>query len=296
MDLRSVFPKNPGLGSVAGGRVRHPATSTSAISRAEPSVTRLAAVLALRPSALFVDIDGTLSALVPDPADAVVVPRCRAALRRLTSQVNVLCVLTGRPADVAWRMIGIDQALYVGNHGLDRWWRGELLRPDGVESHLPRVARALEHLRLELANVPGILFEEKGIGFAIHFRAVPESAPVILDAVQRIAFRHDLPVHLGSHQVEVRVPVVGDKGTALQSIAETYGLKGIVVMGDDEVDGSAFRAAREHVAATEGSALIVTVGERMRGDADVALDRPLDACDLLAQLAAVLQTAEGVAQ
>lgn len=280
--------EEPRLRTVSGTSGRQPAPAISAIGATARPVIRLAAVLARRPSALFVDIDGTLSPLVPNPADAVVLPRCRTALRRLVSHVDVLCVLTGRPADVAWRMIGIDQALYVGNHGIDLWREGELLRFNGVEKHLPRVARAFEHLRFALANVAGIIFEEKGIGFAIHFRAVPESAPAVLDVARRIALRHGLVVHVRSHHVEVRVPVEGDKGTALQSVAETHGLKGIVVMGDDEVDGTAFRSAREYAASTEGSALIVTVGEHMRGEADVALDRPLDAGDLLAELARLL--------
>ncbi len=285
----------PRVGSVAGRSAHRPAAPVPASCAPEAPARRLAAVLARRPSALFVDIDGTLSALVPDPAAAVVVPRCRAALRRLAPHVDVLCVLTGRPADVAWRMVGIDRALYVGNHGLDLWRQGELLRPAGIESHLPRVARALEQLRLELANVADIIFEEKGIGFAIHFAAVPERQPTILDAVQRIAFRHELVVHVRRSHVEVRAPLEGDKGTALRSVAETHGLKGIVVMGDDEVDGTAFRAAREHADSTEGSALIVTVGDLMRGEADIALDRPLDAGDLLAELATILDATEPVA-
>ena len=149
-----------------------------------PNARLIADALRRRPSAIFTDIDGTLSPIVATPSEATVRQECREALRALTPYVDLLCVLSGRPADEAWRMVRIDEALYVGNHGAERWFRGELLRPPGIERFHARLARAHAMLRLSLANVPGLVFEDKGIGFAVHGRIVLLYASIVAAAEQ----------------------------------------------------------------------------------------------------------------
>lgn len=253
-------------------------------------VRDLADALRDEPSALFVDIDGTISPIVPRPEDAVVLPECRDALRRLAGRLHLLCVLSGRPADVAWRMVQVDEALYVGNHGLETWWRGELLRPAGIERYHAPLARARDMLRLELADVSGLVFEDKHMGFAIHHRDAPESANRVLTAARRIAAPRGLAVCERTAHVEVRAPIEGDKGTALGSLAKRHDLRGIVVAGDDQVDLPAFRAARAHAHRPEGvRARIVTVGPAIRGQGDVSVDSPAELGVLLTEVAEALE-------
>ncbi len=263
-----------------------PAPSGAALNR-----WVIADTLRRRPSAIFTDIDGTISPIVPTPSEATVNTVCRDALRALLPHVDLLCVLTGRPADEAWRMVRIDDALYVGNHGAERWFRGELLRPPGAERHHARLARAQAMLRLSLANVPGLVFEDKGIGFAVHFRREPSVGPQVLEAANRIASRRGLQVIARTAHVEIRAPIAGDKGDSLRSLARTYGLHGVVVLGDDPVDLPAFVAAREYAAEAGGAAVVVSVGTSLDDevDADVAVPSPSDMCALLSSVAEALE-------
>ena len=250
----------------------------------------IADTLRHRPSALFTDIDGTISPIATTPSEATVYGPCREALRALAPHVDLLCVISGRPADEAWRMVRIDEALYVGNHGAERWFRGELLRPPGSERYHARLARAQAMLRLSLANVPGLVFEDKGIGFAVHYRREPSVGPRVLEVAKRIASRRGLEVVERTAHVEIRAPIGSDKGDSLRSLARSYGLRGIVVLGDDPVDLPAFTAAREHAAQAGGVSTIVAVGPNLNEDVDpeVHLASPTEMCALLASVAKAL--------
>lgn len=243
-------------------------------------VARLREAFTRRPSALFCDIDGTLSPLAETPQGAVVLPACRAALRALRPRIDLLCLLTGRPADDAWRMVGIDDALYVGNHGAEVWLDGELMRPAGSDRFHGRLGRASSSLRSVLARVPGLVFEDKGIGVAIHYRRQPSVAAAVVQAAERVARERGLQVLVRSAHVEVRAPVQGDKGSALLQLADRRGLRGIVVIGDDPVDAPAFAAAREHAKRTGATVVTATVGG-LRPPGDIRIPDPNALAELL---------------
>lgn len=256
----------------------------------EPShAPRVLRALARRPRGLFVDIDGTISPIADTPEQATVPPECAGALRDLTRILDVVCVLTGRPADDAWRMVGVDDAIYVGNHGAERWYRGELLRPPGIERYQGRLAKAAGILRALLASTPAIAFEDKGIGFAIHYRRDPLAGPGLLAAATRVCRGLGLQVIQRTAHVEVRAPVHTDKGTALTEIARRQGLAGLVVIGDDAVDAPAFAAARSYSRDSGADAAVVTVGDQVRGQGDISLDDPAATCRLLNALASDLE-------
>jgi trehalose 6-phosphate phosphatase len=264
----------------------------SVFTEARSAFAPIAAALRRRPSGLFLDIDGTISPIVAVPQDAVVLPECRSALRRLVKRLDLVCLLSGRPADDAWRMVRVDEALYVGNHGVERWLRGELLRPTEVGRFHARLGRASGMLRQALANVPGLVFEDKGIGFAIHYRREPSAADAVIEAARRIAPPRGLEVRLQSAHVEVRAPVSGDKGTAVLDLAKRYALRGLVVGGDDDVDRPALAAARSYArSAADASAVTIGVGSALREDADVSVRDPAEMGALLAALADELDSA-----
>ncbi|MEX2046862.1 MAG: trehalose-phosphatase [Chloroflexota bacterium] len=252
----------------------------------------IADALRRRPSAIFTDIDGTLCPIVATPSEATVREECREALRALTLYVDLLCVLSGRPADEAWRMVRIDEALYVGNHGAERWFRGELLRPPGIERYHARLARAHAMLRLSLANVPGLVFEDKGIGFAVHFRREPAVGPEVLRVARSVAARRGLEVVERTAHVEVRPPSSEDKGSSLLALARHYGLRGLIVLGDDRVDLPAFAAARAHASETGCTAVVVGVGDAFDDelDVDISLARPSETCALLSSVVEILRS------
>src|SRR5437667_12693127 len=78
-------------------------------------------VLSARPLGLFSDIDGTLSPIVERPEDAAVTPRSRSLLEGLMREGVRVAVITGRPLATAQTLVGIDNAAYAANDGLEFW-------------------------------------------------------------------------------------------------------------------------------------------------------------------------------
>src|SRR5690606_15157717 len=71
-----------------------------------------------RPLAVFLDYDGTLTPIVPHPADAFLTPEMRRMIAALAERFPV-AVISGRDRpDVAAR-VGLGTLYYAGSHGLD---------------------------------------------------------------------------------------------------------------------------------------------------------------------------------
>ena len=180
----------------------------------------------------------------------------------------------------------MDEAIYLGNHGVETWFRGELLRPAGIERFDARLARAHSMLRHALSNVPGLVFEHKGMGFAIHYRLTPSAGEAVASAARSVARRRGLRVLTRTDHVEIRPPVDGDKGSALRKLVASRGIRGLVVMGDDPVDIPAFDAGRAHAESTGARVQLVGVGGRLDSvSLDLRLHDVADACTLLGAVA-----------
>lgn len=200
--------------------------------------------LALGPGdALFLDFDGTLADIGPDP-DAIWLPEpTHRALEALAGRLGgALAVISGRDLrDLATRVPG---GLWrLGGHGLETLPPGEAPPPPPPPPPEPLLAplRALADRR------PGVRLELKGPVVAIHYRAAPESGPDCLDAARAAAHAAaDYKVQAGKMVVEVK-PVAAHKGTALRRLSADPGFAGRrpVMLGDDTTDEDAMRAAAE---------------------------------------------------
>jgi trehalose 6-phosphate phosphatase len=210
------------------------------------------AALSQRPSGLFSDFDGTLSPLADTPDAAVIHPAAQDALRRLTSSLDLVAIVTGRSADVAERMVGLPQLVYIGNHGLERRQHGAhtahpagVAASQGVTDALVEIAEAV---RLHM-SVDGLLFEDKRLSGSVHYRQVDDPATArthLLEAAQRAAERHDLVVSEGRRIVELRPRAPINKGTAIVDLIEEYALQGVLFFGDDVTDIDGFRSLRTY--------------------------------------------------
>ena len=80
-------------------------------------------VLSLRPFGLFTDVDGTISEIAPSPGQARVSPICRENLAVLAKQLDVVVAVSGRTAIETREMVGVDDIIYIGNHGYEHWER-----------------------------------------------------------------------------------------------------------------------------------------------------------------------------
>lgn len=246
-----------------------------------------AGVLRRRPYGLIVDVDGTISPIVATPEEAAVDPRCREVLRDLVGRLDLVAAVSGRPAAAVRQMVGLDGVCYVGNHGLERWREGHTVLAPAVAPYRPIVARALAEARARLA-LPGLVFEDKGIVAAIHYRlsATPEAARAAVLAVARdLAGDGGLVVAEGKRVVELRPPVARDKGTAVAGLVAECGLRGVWYMGDDRTDVAAFECLRRLRRAGDCTGLgIAVLGAETPAEVERAADYVVDGVDGVAEL------------
>ncbi|MDQ4043546.1 MAG: trehalose-phosphatase, partial [Actinomycetota bacterium] len=165
----------------------------------------------------------------------------RELLRRLSGRYRIVAGVSGRAAEDALRLVGLDEVVYYGNHGF------EILRDDEVEI-VPEAApykEAVEELerraREELEPL-GAFVEEKCITASIHYRnASPEVGERCKEFVEREGERLGLRITVGRGVVEARPPIRADKGTATRKVVEEYEPGKALFMGDDTTDLDAFR-------------------------------------------------------
>lgn len=192
--------------------------------------------------ALFLDFDGTLAEIGPDP-DAIVLPReTLADLVRVGSRLGgAVAILSGRGlVDLAAR---IPEALWrLGGHGL------QVAAPNaGIPAPLAALSdRVLEPLR-EAEKIPGVRLELKGPVAALHYRAAASEAAAacLAAAVVAAGIEDGLVCQPGKMVVEVK-PASAHKGHALRALAETAPFAGRrpVMLGDDTTDEDAIAAAQ----------------------------------------------------
>jgi trehalose 6-phosphate phosphatase len=211
---------------------------------------RLLRVLALRPLGLLCDVDGTLSAIVPTPERAVLLPGVADALEQARVAFALVAIVSGRTVGDARRLVGVPGLLYVGNHGLEH------LAEDDATIHIhPEAEPWVRAINSVLATVqapltqqyPGLSIERKGVTASIHLRGLedPRSAEdAVYDAIVAAASPKGLRVTRGRLVVELRPPLDVDKGVAIESFIRGRGLAGAFYLGDDQTDIDAFRVLK----------------------------------------------------
>jgi trehalose 6-phosphate phosphatase len=197
----------------------------------------------LRDAALFLDFDGTLVELAEHPEAVAVDARLTALVERLSDALDGrVAIISGRPVDGVRALFGDPHFAISGSHGLEVRW------PDGRHERAERPA-ALDRIVVEMkafaTATSGVLVEEKPLGAALHYRAVPAAEAEAHDLASRLAADAGLHLQTGKMMVEVRVPGA-DKGTALNALMQSPAMAGKrpVFLGDDDTDEPAMVAAR----------------------------------------------------
>lgn len=263
---------------------------------------RCAALLRLRPSALLSDIDGTLAPIAPTPELAAVDPVGREALTRLSRTVDVVGVITGRRADDAAAMLDLPWLLAIGNHGYEWREHGVTRIDDTLASYADDITAALDSVgrRLQALGLSGgVLIEDKRYTGSIHYRLSDrpdETAQVIRSLAQEEAARRGLIVSEGRMVVELRPPLVVNKGTALTSLVTERDLRAVIFFGDDVTDVDAFLAATTLRESCDIEALSVAVvsdesPESVRAAADAMVWGVSECVELLQRVARLLEGA-----
>jgi trehalose 6-phosphate phosphatase len=245
--------------------------------------------LAARPNeaAVLVDFDGSISAIVDDPAAARVLPPARDALARLIGVVATVAVVSGRPVEFLARAIDVPGLTLVGQYGLERMVDGKAVVDPRAGPYLDAVASAADEVEHEL---PDLHVERKaGIAVTVHWRTAPERESDAVEVVDRIARHHGLAVYPTKMAREVRPPVPADKGTAVEALVD--GVVNACFAGDDRGDLDAFAAlARLEAAGRLEHAVRIAVGSaeappELIAQAELVVDGPDGLVSVLEELA-----------
>jgi trehalose 6-phosphate phosphatase len=199
-------------------------------------------------AALFCDIDGTISPIVPRPSDAEVSDRQRTTLATLVPRLGLLCFVTGRAVLDGARLVRLKNAFYVGTHGIELMDPAGVVKTDpGADPYVPRVQAIVAGLRKAELEALGIVLENKQSVLAAHYRMARDEDAALRAIGQQIvapARQAGLAVTTGKQVIEVRPPVEVTKGTAALALLGRESYTTAFFLGDDLTDTSGFAALR----------------------------------------------------
>jgi len=199
--------------------------------------------------AIFLDYDGTLTAIVNDPKEALLSDSMRQTLQELVMRASV-AVLSGRDLDDVRNRVAIEAIAYAGSHGFDIAGPRGLRRQEAMK-FLPALDAAEKELREKLAGIAGAVIERKHFSIAAHYRKVNENDfPKLERAVSEVAARHRELRRMEGKKVYELLPYTDwDKGKAALWLLERLGLERLgarpIYIGDDRTDEDAFRALEQ---------------------------------------------------
>lgn len=259
------------------------ARSTTVVDEVEQAIERIGTRLDASPLIVLLDLDGTIAPIAPTPALAQVPASTRFVLERLARLPGVVMALvSGRSAQDAQRMGGLDGAWVVGNHGY------ELMDPHGAVTVRPE-AEAYESAMVEAARqlstldfVEGALVENKRWSLSVHYRNVTGDVAGLETRARRVAADLGLRVTEGKKVIEFRPPIAVDKGTASLEFVQQHGLLpdgAALYAGDDRTDEDAFCALRP-----TNRAVTIQVGASKTTSAELQVASPAQLHDILSWL------------
>ncbi|MBA3246127.1 MAG: trehalose-phosphatase [Actinobacteria bacterium] len=222
-------------------------------------------------AALLLDVDGVLAPIVDVPHEATVPEETRAELRRLHARYALVACISGRAGPDARRVVGLDELVYVGEHGLEL---------------VPEAAAWSERLLELAATVDWDDVERKPLTVTFHYRRADDEAEAVrfLKAVATRARAEGFVARFGRKVLELRPPLAAHKGTAVRHLLGERGLARALYAGDDTTDLDAFQA----LAGLElGVAIAVASAEGpagLREAADVVVGSPAELLDVLRRL------------
>lgn len=253
--------------------------------RAEPART-----------AILTDVDGTLAPIAERPEQVAVAARTAELLEALSRRFGMVGCVSGRRAEEARRLVGVEGIAYAGNHGL------ELLLPGDAAPRLDPSLRGREDGAAEfvagldcgaLAGV-GLRLEDKGPIQALHWRGAADErgAEARAREIAAAAGRGGLEPRWGRKVLELRPVGGGGKDAAVAALLATDGVRAALYAGDDRTDLDAFRRLRQLREQGElETAVCVGVGSaeappELAEESDLTVDGPAGWLDLLESLAA----------
>lgn len=230
--------------------------------------------------ALFLDVDGTLVPIAPDPWSVKPSPVLPELLRSAAARLKgALAIVSGRELHSIENVTDNAVKYLAGGHGAE--FRLGVNQPVEEAAH-PAVGGLQVELRPLIERHPDLLLEVKRAGIAVHYRQAPSLAGEVrraMTAVLETQARSGLALLQGDHVLEIRSPS-HNKGTAVRRLMEEgpFQKRRPIFIGDDISDEDAFAVVQE----MGGTAVIV--GERRPTLATREVESPTEVLRLLASL------------
>jgi trehalose 6-phosphate phosphatase len=192
--------------------------------------------------ALFLDIDGTLLDIAPNPAEVRVDRSLLALLGRLNDvSEGAIALISGRAAADIDALFAPLRLCVSGQHGAARRdaagrLHQQVRQPLGLR-------RAAERLARFVAERPGLILENKGVNLAVHYRGAQQYEDEVSAELGGVLVElgEDFELQSGKMVLELK-PAGLSKGTAIAQFMREDPFRGRtpVVVGDDLTDESAF--------------------------------------------------------
>jgi trehalose 6-phosphate phosphatase len=224
---------------------------------------------------LAFDYDGTLAPIVADPDVARMREKTRDLLENV-ARAYPCVVISGRSQeDVLKRVRGTGVFEVIGNHGLEPWRRTEAFAGQ-VHAWVPR-------LRARLAELEGVVVEDKAFSVAVHYRRSPSRRKAMAAITQAAAELDEVRVVGGKCVVNLIPRGAPHKGRALELAREHLRCDVAMYVGDDETDEDVFALD------DPGRLLTIRVGLDVTSRAAFFLKTQDDVDALLSRLLALRQ-------
>jgi trehalose 6-phosphate phosphatase len=200
-------------------------------------------------AAILTDVDGTLAPIVERAEDATVPAAAREALAALSERYALVGCISGRRAEEARRLVGLDSLAYAGNHGLELLMPGdESPQPDpSVAGRETEAAEFLATVDGERFDAVGLRREDKGPIQALHWRGSEDEARAESRAheIAVEAGHAGLEPRWGRKVLELRPAGGGGKDGAVASLLADERFDRATYAGDDRTDLDAFQRLRQ---------------------------------------------------
>ncbi len=213
---------------------------------ANDPVMDIFAKLDLKTIALLLDVDGTIVDIGPSPTEVHVSNALLESLKRLFELTGgAVALVSGRPLGDLDRLFAPLHLPSVGGHGAEM-----RVRDNEVFYWTKPLPQGLRQQLADAQNIgPGIVVEDKGYSFALHYRKAPQQAERLRQhvAASRTAFPAEpTELLLGKAMFEVKRPGI-NKGDSIRKLMAHPPFAGRVpiFIGDDVTDESVFEVLPE---------------------------------------------------
>jgi trehalose 6-phosphate phosphatase len=204
-------------------------------------------IFTLSEIALFLDFDGTLVELAPQPEAVIVPPDLPPLLERLHERMNgAVAIISGRPIAEVDGFLKPVRLPASGAHGAELRETGSAeIKVVGAKLSDPLRAQIQAIVSTLQARWPGLRTEDKGTSLAVHYRHAPEAEADLRAALEALSFGNGWQLLTGHRVFEIKARG-WNKGTAIRRIMDGPAFAGRrpICIGDDRTDLDGMETAR----------------------------------------------------